>query len=476
MIFFQIFFQKYLFGQSISFQKVYGKQGFNYSRSVSQTLDGGYIITGSMSSQIVGASEVYLLKTDSLGTIQWENNYGGPEIDWANNVLQLKDSGYILIGSSNSFNDGNYDIYLIRTDSKGGIVWSHTYGGEDWDFGNSIVQTPDGGFMIVGETYSFGNGGNDIYLIKIDSKGDTIYTKTFGGVGNETGSEIVKTKDRNFLIVGTTSSYGAGKEDGYLLKVDSLGNTLWSKTIGGTDDEEFYSVKECPDKGFILAGASKTNAVGKFDFYIQKTDSLGNLAWNDFYGGPDDDIWYSIINKSGGGYMVTGYSVSSIGQGGEEVFIKEISDSGLFRNSTTFGGPHDERGRAVFQTRDRGFIITGETNSFGPNLSNVYLIKVDSLFNAPIYNGVFQKDLAPKANIQVSPNPFSEIAVISINKNLDFGSWDFVLYNLFGIEVFKGHSFGNDFIFHRNEISSGMYLYKVFTKNELIGVGKILIK
>ena len=185
----------------------------------------------------------------------------------------------------------------------GQVTFQKTYGGMSNDEGHSLLQTSDSGYIIAGHTHSFGAGSQDVYLLKTDSNGDTLWTKTFGGTGNDAGFSIDKTGDGGYIIVGTTTSFGAGANDVYIIKIDSVGNAIWTKTYGGIDGDIGTTVKQTIDGGYIITGYS---TVGSQDVYLVKTDALGNIIWTKTYGGSGIDQGNSLELTIAGGYIILG--------------------------------------------------------------------------------------------------------------------------------------------------------------------------
>jgi len=252
--------------------KTYGGPLDDEGRSVQETSDGGFIIAGNT------GSNVYLVKTDSSGNMSWSEWYGGSNYDYGYSVQETSDNGFIIVGRISSFSVGGFDVFLTKTDSLGNTLWSKIYGGTGWDAGCCIRKTSDGGFLIAGMTTS--NGANwDVYFMKTDANGDSLWTKTSGGVDWDVAYEVQETFDGGFIIAGCTDSYGAGGFDIYLLKIDSLGNIGWTRTQGGSGWDEGQSVQETPDKGFIIAGSTESYGVGGFDVYLVRTYSNGFPIW-----------------------------------------------------------------------------------------------------------------------------------------------------------------------------------------------------
>lgn len=244
--------------------------------SVDQTNDGGYILAGSAFTS--NSYDIHLIKTDSLGNLVWSTTFGRNYNDYCFSVKQTNDGGYIATGATTNTAAGSEDVLLFKTDSAGNFVWTKRYGSIGADVGRSVLQASDGGFIIAGSTRSYGAGDADIFLIRTDSNGDVLWTKTFGGVEFDDGFTIVPTMDGGFAVVGRTRSFGMGDKDVYLVKLDSSGNELWSRAYGSAGSDEGYSVAENRDGSFILSG--NTNLIGSVRTYMVKTDTVGDSECN----------------------------------------------------------------------------------------------------------------------------------------------------------------------------------------------------
>jgi hypothetical protein len=359
----------------VEWEKTFGGQDNDWGDSVQQTSDGGYIIVGGTKSYGAGGVDVYLIKVDANGNMRWSKTFGGRGDDWGFSVQQTSDGGYIIVGMTESYGAGGWDVYLIKVDANGNMRWSRTFGGRGDDRGFSVQQTSDGGYIIVGETESYGAGGLDVYLIKVDANGNMRWSKTFGGQDIDRGLSVQQTSDGGYIIVGGTESYGAGETDVYLIKVDANGNMQWSKTFGGQGFDWGRSVQQTSDGGYIIVGETRSYGAGGLDVYLIKVDANGNMQWSKTFGGARNDWGSSVQQTSDGGYIIVGYT-ESYGAGETDVYLIKVDANGNMRWSKTFGGQDIDRGLSVQQTSDGGYIIVGETESYGAGGLDVYLIKL----------------------------------------------------------------------------------------------------
>ena len=246
----------------LQWQKTFGGNYDDSGNSVEQTSDGGYIIAGVANSYlVVGKSDVYLIKTDSAGNMLWQKTFGGNGGDQANSVEQTSDGGYIIAGYTRPYGAEHEDVYLIKTDSNGSMQWQKTFGGNGGDQANSVEQTSEGGYIIAGYMMPYG-GKADVYLIKTDSAGNMEWQKTFGGSRDDFGSSAQQTSDGGYIIAGATSSFDAGRYDVYLIKTDPNGNSTWQKTFGGTSSDHGSSGQQTSDGGYMIAGGTRSFATG----------------------------------------------------------------------------------------------------------------------------------------------------------------------------------------------------------------------
>jgi hypothetical protein len=382
--------------------KTYGGVSFDEGKEVRQTSDNGYIIAGHTYSFGPAQANVYLVKTNQNGNEVWSKAYGGASHDRGFSVCKTSDGGYIVTGFTYSFG-GQSNVYLIKTNTSGDTSWTKTYGGLQQDEGHSVIQTNDGGYAIAGHTYSYGAGQSDIYFIKTNASGDTSWTKTYGGSLAEYSHLVKQTPDGGYIIVGSTKSYGSGNTDVYIIKTDSNGNLDWSKTYGGGADDEGYSIYRCTDTGFIITGYTYSFGGGQSNVYLIKTNASGDTSWTKTFGGVQQDEGRSVIQTNDGGYAITGFTYS-YGSGQSNVYLIKADQNGNELWSSTYGGTNADEGNSVIQTNDNGYAILGYTYSYGTGQSDAYLIKTEPDVS------IREKEI-PKRNaikIKAAPNPFSE--------------------------------------------------------------------
>jgi len=503
-LFFVIIFNLFLADRVLSqvtFQKTFGVSNYGFGWSVHQTSDGGYILANYTSVLWAGSFSVSLIKTNYLGDTLWTKIYATASDGEGLAVQQTTDGGYIIAGST-YFGFGASDFFLIKTDSIGDTLWAKTYGGVDGEIAKSVQQTLDGGFVIGGRTQGFGAGGRDFYLVKTDSIGNLQWSKSYGGSAYDNGESAQQTKDGGYIFAGYTLSFGMGGWDFLLIKTDANGDTLWVKTYGGISNDYGYCVKQADDGGFIICGSTYLTQLSPLAASLIKTDSLGNLVWSKLVVSNNAVFGYSmqirdstkfIIGASGNGLgnnlmaLVRPFPYSSIMQ--------------VYNTATPF-----LHGAAVDTTSDGGYIFAGTTDGFS-GWEEAYLIKTDAGLSSGCFetfhlaggnndstrvtnpavqimsggvagslsvqtgsgSGVVTHCLSvvgvesfPFNNlINISPNPSFGNITITLPNNLQNGFIE--IYSLLGEKLFKENIFNESTKeINVENISSGIYFVKVF--------------
>jgi hypothetical protein len=309
---------------------------------------------------------------------QWIRTFGGSGEDsiYAP-VQQTSDEGYILAGSTYSFGAGASDLWVVKLNSKGEIDWQKVYGGISYDIAYSIRQTNDGGYIVAGETASFGAGNYDCWILKLSQTGTIEWQKTYGGSGEDYAFSIEQTTDGGYIAVGVTSSFGAGAEDAWVLKLDSDGNIQWQQTYGGSSKDYAWFIQQASDGGYIIGGETYSFGDASDNGWILKLSSSGDIEWERIYGGSDQD-WFSTVQQtSDGGYAVCGSS-SSFGAGSSDGWVLKLASNGDIEWQRTYGGSSADAARSVEKTSDGGYIVGATTSSFGAGDSDYFILKLFS--------------------------------------------------------------------------------------------------
>jgi hypothetical protein len=358
----------------ITFYKTFGDSiNADYGNSVQPTFDGGYIISGYKND---GDADAYLIKTDANGDTLWTRTYGGVSSDLGNFVQQTADSGYIIVGHTLSFGAGLLDVYLIKTNSIGELLWTKSYGSSGYDMGLYVEQTSDGGYILTGKTKNTSTTNDNAYIIKTDSSGDTLWTKVYGVTDIIDGFCGYQTPDGGYIFCGSIEVFGSSYTDGWLLKTDANGNQLWAKTYGGPDDESFRSVQLTMDGGYIMTGNSYGFGAGDYDVYLVKADSNGSMVWSKTFGNAGNDNSGFVQQTADGGYCISGSSWSFNTGNNFQSYIIKTDANGDTLWTRIFGGVYDAA-TSIHQTSDSGYIITGVT-SYGAGMEDVFLVKTDA--------------------------------------------------------------------------------------------------
>lgn len=314
----------------VEWQKTYGGENSDVGTAITESPDGGYVIAGWTMSYGPSNLNGWVIKLNNTGEIQWQKTYGESQADSFYAISPTSDQGYVIAGATQSFGAVGNDMWLVRVDGSGNVIWSKSYGGSGSDIAHSVIQSSDGGFVIVGSTESFGAGAHDVWVRKVDASGNLNWQMVEGGGGTDLGLSVAKDTSGNFLVTGYTGSSGDGIEF-LILKIDSSGNVVWRKTYG-SDADEGYAVITTEDGGSIVAGQS-------FGFgVLVKLDQSGNTQWKKRYGGGGYDEIQDLVRTSDGGYALTGLTFS-YGAGDADFWVLKIDGEGNLRSCTIVGNP-----------------------------------------------------------------------------------------------------------------------------------------
>ena len=362
----------------ITFQKTIGGINSEMGYVIQQTNDGGYISGGTTQSIGAGSVDLYLISTDNNGDTVFTKTYGGTGIDNFGNCMQTADGGFVIFGSAKSFDGSTNHIYLVKTNSNGDTLWTKIYGNPDILACYYGKQTNDHGYIMVGQS----DNGTDIrlYALKTDSNGIKIWDKSYGGFAGQSALSVCETNSNGFIIAGYTNSFGSGQEDIYLIKTNIYGDTLWTKTIGGTGAERCQNIQPTIDGNFILVGNTTSYSAGNYDVFLLKIDTNASVIWSKTYGGIETDFGQSVEQTHDGGYILTG----SVGMGGNNIdaLLIKTNPVGDTLWTKTYGGTVSDQGNSVRTTADNGYVVCGWTNSFRSGAYDFFIFKTDSNGNS----------------------------------------------------------------------------------------------
>jgi hypothetical protein len=526
----------------IEWQNTIGGNNYDWLTFIEQTADGGYILGGTSGSSIsgdktencIGGYDYWIVKTDTLGNIQWQNTIGGSGDDWFYSMQQTADGGYILGGYSDSYisgdktenNIGNGDYWIVKTDSLGNIQWQNTIGGSGFDWLYSIQQTADGGYILGGHSNSnisgdktennidtLTSGTFDYWIVKTDSSGNIQWENTIGGSNDDRLYSTQQTADGGYILGGYSWSGISGDKtenkldticipyctsDYWIVKTDSLGNIQWQNTIGGNNNDNLYSIQQTTDEGYILGGQSKSNISGDktesnidtinftWDYWIVKTDSLGNIQWQNTIGGSRAEQLRSISQTADRGYILGGYSESDISGdktenciGFDDYWPVKIDSLGNVRWQNTIGGTSNDYLFPIRQTADGGYILGGYSKSNISSDKTENCIGFDDYWIIKLFpdtiTGISQLPQFPNYPITISPNPLTTQSKLTF-KNPNKEKFLFTLYDITGRVTESVSTTNNEIILTKGSKPAGVYLLDLMNeKTRERWNGKIVI-
>jgi len=435
----------------------------DFGHSVGLANDDGYVVAGESYSLDDGSYDIFLLKLNSSGDTLWSRFFGGIQSEYGNCVISTSDSGYAVIGETRSYGAGSYDIYILKTDENGDTLWTRTFGSIDYEKGKSIFQTSDGGYIFTGSSRSSGLGEEDVFLIKTDSAGIGDWLRVFGGTDHDCGNSVVQTYGGGYIIAGETESFGIGSLDGYVVRTDMYADTLWTRTFGGAGDDALTCIRSAAEGGYILAGYTSSFGAGMADGWLIKMDDGGDTLWTRTFGGAGNDYIYSAWQTSDGGYILGG-STESFGAVNGDVYVIKTDSTGDMLWYWNYGGPGEDGAASIRQTPDSGYIIAGSTTSFGTGGNDAFIIRLISGQTSIAENGnpYLPGGISLNPNY---PNPFNAATTLSFQLAIP-ANVKLVVYDLLGREIailVNGYlETGNYAIdFDAGGLSSGVYFYRL---------------
>ena len=402
----------------ITFERSYGGNFYDIGNDVIETPDHNFLVFGTTRSISNDTTDAYLLRLDENGDTLWTNIYGGKLWDSGIAIAAASDEGYVLALATNSINPENYDIHLVKIQEDGDTLWTRTYGGPETDYAHSMQSTSDDGYIVLAHTLSFGKGSLDFYLLKLDDNGDSLWTRTYGGTGSDWGGFVQQTADEGYVLTGDTYSFGDPNGDIYLIKTNSSGDTLWTRTYGGTEYDRAFHVLQMPDGGYLLTGITQSFGDADINGYLIRTSNTGDTLWTRVVGGTQTCSLSWCARTSDGNFVAVGDIRGNVITTLDLLMMKFDADGNILW-TRNFGGAEHDQARCVKETLDGGLIVVGGTESFTIGQDDdVYIIKTN---NAGHFTSVRDSrstlPLSSDALLGCYPNPFHSSTIITFKLN-----------------------------------------------------------
>ncbi|MCE3259722.1 MAG: lipoprotein [Bacteroidetes bacterium] len=439
----------------VTFEKTYPTTYDKTSRDVLPTSDGGYILVGMTNNSNITDCDLLIMKTDAMGNQLWAKTYGGAKPDYAYGMVETTDGNYFVTGYSQSFGGGDYDIYLIKFDPNGDKIFEKTFGSWGNEEAREIIKTSDGNYVIVGTSNSFSST-QDMVLIKIDNSGTAIWTKTYGGSDKEYGNSVKQCSDGGYIIGGQTFTWGQNG-DTYVVRTNATGDTLWTKYYGSPLSDEAGSILSNSDGGFTFAIRDST-ASNDIDVRVINVNSTGTVNWNKNYGASLKDTPKTLCATSDGGYLVGAIS-RSFGWINPDMWLLKMNSAGDTTWSRHFGSSDHEHCHMAKQMTDGSYLAAGHARSWGPG-QKVYFLKLNS-------SGVVSvnEQFASTTEVNIYPNPSLNSSVyfrLRDNQNSNV-----TICNSLGQRIYSG-TIGNGEMVDLSRHSAGIYLVTLETGKEKV--------
>ena len=451
----------------IAFQKTYGSSGYETASRIIQIEDTGYVVVGS--SGLTGiSSDVYLLKVDSLGNYLWSKYYGGTNMEQGTDIVQTPDSGFAICGYTNSYGSGGYDFYLIKTSENGTVEWEKTYGGSDWDMAYGIELMPDSGFVLIGETYSYGDGLNDIFVVRTDKMGNTLWERTYGTSQNDIGKDLVLTSNNELIIVGNTNGRGNGLFDIYAARLLlSNGDTLWTKTYGDSLDDFASRIRPIYIY-YNIIGTTFNSFYGGSDIYIVGINDVGDTMYTQYQGTQVDDSGTDFDVRPPVDMFISGDVFVNL-HGYNNYVAYFTNYFGVFLSGFTFGSVQEEHCASVCYTMDDGLILAGHTIGNALGAQDIYLVKIgpeptfniSSTLDDQFMDFTSIRDYT-ETGLTIFPNPCSDYINIEWPSHQHFSV---KIFDIYGRQVKEYYNLN---VLDISDLSPSVYLMVINANNKSV--------
>lgn len=464
------------------FTRAIGGGSYDFGVGVEETSN-GYLLAGYSSSWDFDVStQILIMGINDEGFGQWTKTYGGQFSEVATDFVKSPVADEYLISGFVETTQNSYQALAMKCDANGDTIWTKSYGGSQWDFCNAAIGLSDGGFALAGQTYSQGNGNGDFYLIRINSGGDTLWTKTYGGAEADEANSVAVTADGGFILAGNTESYGAGGVDMYVVRTDLNGDTLWTRTYGGVEDDICNAVAVMASGDFVIVGGSFNFTPGKSDFVLRREEESGTNVWVKTDSRPGDNFLTDLIIEPSTQYVtVTGYLTDGA-FGGVDGRMLRYGPGGTWNGmARTHGTLQFDQFHDIELTSDGGYVIVGTTQGYYERFDDIWVVKTDfDGVTSPIELSVDEVELNGQTyEVVVSPNPtvdYSTLTIIGFDELQKSGNQRLNLnvYNSLGELVFQQEILASETQIETSSFSPGIFHYQLLSGNSLFSKGKII--
>ena len=468
----------------IDFYKIYTNNGYDLGQGIVQLEDSSYVVTGSSSSFQNGASQAFLLKVDSLGNYKWSKNYGGAESDGGRRVLYKKNVGFYIAGYTNSYGNGGYDNYLIKTDEQGNFLWNKTYGGNGWEKVNDAILLPDTSIVMVGQTNTGTSGNDNFYIVRTNKNGDTLWTKNFGTSGNDFATSVKVLNDSMFVVGGTKYISDSLKNKAYLMCFKKDGQLVWEHYYGNQGEYQINDICIVGNE-INVVGFRKNFVPNDDDGYAAKVNINGTFIYEFAYSYNTIETYEQITSygNSGNFYIVYNQQLDGVTFPiGKDVLAGRFTSALVYDNHALgFSNIGDDISGQIIATNDGGVIVVGYNTSFGSGGNNVYLTKIGVNDVFPVTSVVPNTNPLVKLNelkesesVQFFPNPTNDELNILLPD--DFKG-EVELKDILGRSVYSEKIEGSKFKISmlNYNIKAGNYFLFISSKNNITFSTKITL-
>ncbi len=469
-----------VYGQDVPGETFGGSQN-DIGYTLCKTNDGGFLLVGTTRSFGAGSEDIYVIKLNENGKEIWHRTYGWLHSDVIRSVIAI-DDGYILLGNVWDYGFARQDVYLMKIDLYGNVIWEQFYGTHYRELGFKVIPAENNGYYLLGYSRGFEPRG-DLFFIKTDQDGNAVWDNTYGSEYDDYGFDMLQVNDRDIVMIGSKggfyddvhANYKNHDADIYLIRTNKNGMEQWEKTFGGTGHDFGQAICPADDGGYFLFGSSQSSGAGSFDMLLIKTDEQFDEVWQENFGGSGYEYGMSMAKNNQGELFLFGTTKSFGTDGSADYYLVKTDETGNTLWDLTIGGPGIELGHQVIATADSGCIVIGQSNSFGEGAFDFLITKVDK--NGLIEYFINGIDSTFDGDFLVYPNPTRGYGKIKISHNIPAVTYRMELVSLNGSFTQAITIYPPDYDFSTFGIRPGYYIYRIVSEDndQILFTGKLVV-